>query len=750
MTSKTLSINLIKNEFKNKIWLFLMTLFASGIVPGSILMSIDRQIMWGYTSRGIAQILRGFVSVGTMGILFSVTGMIYSVICFGYLYSRSKVDLYHSLPLKRENMFFARLLSCLIPFVVIDTVMTVVETLIILVKGFKGYGVIGIIWNTYAYSIVLFLLGFLIMTVALTLCGNILVGPILGIGLFVWWPVFDEVITWYIDYCFQTGARYLYRQGFSWVRFILSPSTAHEMLKPHISENPLSFVVLILEVLILLIIALRLYKIRPSECTGQSVCYNILQPVIRMPLVTMAALTGGIYIVFVSGNFMTAAWYWSIFVIVGVLTHMVIASVMKLDFKKMFSDWPQLVVSLVVGAIIAVFFLYDLSGHDRYIPDENKIKSASIIFSDIESEQGYYDITNEYGVTDIEYADRYAYVLDGLEMGDVGAIRQLAQVGIDNIDQDRSVFRRQEKQRELNNMSYEEWSRKYGVNTESCEYYTIKYTLNNGRTVYRAYNAPLTKAYAPIEAIYNSDEYKDAIYQIDEFRGKDLFSKIEINNALYETLFKLDGENIDSFLEAYSKDLKEVKLKDLVDNYPIYRISSARNDSEFGYMDMLNGYYIYPGFKNTLAFLSSKGMEIDPDNNKIDERRIERIEISDYSWTRDRKNPDSNTGGEDVYYEPSHVTYVPGENDDIIKEIASIGVFDGYAYVNSIFKPYENGLDIVVSYQTDRGYANTYYLLIPKDKMPKKLIEDLEKAYNENDSEGMIYDNVMTTGAFIE
>ena len=760
MTSRTLSLELFKGECKRKLWLYLLTAIAALMVPGGLLMTIDRYYLWGMTKRGIAQNLRGIVGIGSYGVLFIIVGVVYASISLAYMFSRSKIDLYHSLPIKKKNMFFVRFLSAFIPFVIIDTFTTVLETLVIMVKGLKGLGVIEIIWNTYIYSLLVFTLGFCIMSIALSISGNLLIGELIGIGLLVGWPIIEEVFNWYRNYCFQTGANYLNTYEFSWWKFLLSPVGACDKLDKLIMAEPLRVLLLVAEVAVLFILSVWLYTIRPSECTGKALCYDFLQPVIRIPIVIMAALTGGIYIVFVSGNFMTAGWYWSVFIIIGVLTHIIMTAVLKMDIKKVFKDWPQLIISMVLAAVIALFYLYDLSGYDRYIPDENKVKATSIVLGSIESEPSVYDIDNDFGDMNIEYADRTKYVLDRMNVGDDHAIRQLAQIGINNLDPDRSVFKRQEKQRELNNMSYEEWVDKYGMDTENYEYVTVKYELNNGHMVYRSYNLPLDEGYAPIEAVFNRTEYKDAIYQADEYIGKNLIDRIEIKDAVYNTVFKMTGTDIDEFLKVYYEDLMNLTLNDLATQYPIYRLSSVRNDEEYSYMDLLGGYYLYPNFDRTLAFLKNKGMTVDKDPNEIEVARIDHMDITDYSWSseKERKSEISVNGYSESssyattaqYEEPTHVNYVSGIDDDIIGQIADVGVIDGFAYVNSILKPYEAGLDIFVTYQTEKGYMNNFYLVIPKGKMPQKLMDDLKTAYDERDTEGMNYYSTYTEGAIID
>ena len=62
----------------------------------------------------------------------------------------------------------------------------------------------------------------------------------------------------------------------------------------------------------------------------------------------------------------------------------------------------------------------------------------------------------------------------------------------------------------------------------------------------------------------------------------------------------------------------------------------------------------------------------------------------------------------------------------MIKEICDIAILDHFAYVNSIFKPYEDNLEVNLYYQTDKGFINNYYVRIPKGKVPPRITADLQ------------------------
>lgn len=739
MTSRTLSLNLFKGECKRKIWLYTLTLLALiGLQPGALLMDIDRWIMWGFLPSQMLASVKSTVNISNVGMMIIPVAVFYAAICFGYMFSRSKIDLYHSMPIKKKDVFLVRYLSGLIPFVLIQLLASVLECLVITIKGFGGHGIAAIIMNTCVYSIFIFMVSYSISVIALSFTGNLIIGMLLMIAGIIGEEFIEMIIGWYRSYCFQTYS-YVSGERFSWWKFVLSPSNMPEKLTDLISDNIGAFILLVAAAVIYTVLAAIVFVKRPSETTGRAVSFPVLQPIIRIPVVIMAALSGGIYIVFVSGEFMTAKWFWLLFLLAGVITHVIMEIVLQLDFKKALKHWAQLIISLAVAAIIACFFLYDLGGYDRYVPKDASVESTAIALTDLDNDMSNFVFVGEDDDRIPEYEDKLVHILDRMKSGDNGAIKQLASIGVANVDPERSVFKRLDKQRELNNMSYEEWAEKYGIDTEeSSLYYTVRYNLKGGRTVCRSYSAKLSEAYAAAEAIYNSAEYKEASYQIQEIIDADMIKSVEFTDAMYNTVFKLEHDDIKGLLEAYDKDLKAMTLKRTADQYPIYAMQSQNLKAD-AYMDMLYGYYIYPDYDNTLNYLKSKGMEIDPESGKLDVRRIDHIEITDYTRQNEQSAQlyaqSSMTATYGIYEETigenAEVIYDSETDSDVIAQIAEVAILDHFSYVNSVLKPYEDMIDINIFYQTDKGFVNSYYVKIPKGKLPQQVRDDIEKAYSE-------------------
>lgn len=747
MTSKTLSLNLFRGECRRRIWLYALSLVLFLAIPGSLLMDIDRWLMWGMTKKQIIPNLRYSLSISSSAFLWIAAAIVYAAVCFGYMFSRSRVDMYHSLPIDRKGLFVMHYLSGLFPFIAIDIIVSIMTALVISAKGLSGNGLGGIIFSTCVYSIVLFIMCYSVSVAVLSLCGNLMIGIILNIGLLSAYEMTNMVLRWYKSYCFQTYSGGLGIGTSPWWTVILSPGSAADGLKPLLSDNPGRFILMIVVAVIYTALAILLYSIRPSESAGKAVCYKALRPVIVIPVTILAALAGGIYIVFVSGDMMTAGWYWLLFAGCGILAHVVAEITLQLDFKKAFRHWVELIISLAVAAVIACFFLFDLSGYDRYIPDAKNVKSAALSFDNIDTDISIYDFGDaDEDTPNVNFIDRTQYILENMKSENNTAIRQLTELGVASIDPERSVFKRAAKQREINNNGMvSEMDEKYPENDSRQFYYTVRYNLGNGRSVYRSYKSRLSEAFAPAEAVYNSAEYKAAAYQLSDMRGKELFDKITFSDTFYNEVFVLENAvDIDAFIEALDKDLQSMTLSRARDEYPIYQIDSyMKSAEEMGYYsDLLYGYYIYPDYVNTLNFLHSKGMSMESEMI-FDPGRVDRIEITDYRAGSDSPGYVNMPVPEPEYTEPVQVLY-DSENDwDVIMYICEVAVPEHFAYVNSILKPYEDGMDVNIFYATDKGFIIQNYSRIPKGRVPARVTADIEKAYEEGSPADVSY-NTMT------
>jgi len=704
MTSKTLSINLFKGELKRKLWLIIISLlFLIFTGPMSLLIKIDNLLIWSSNSSKnqlIRQLAPSLSNSNELTLVICIIlACIFAYTMFNYLYSRQAVDLYHSLAIDRKHMFTVFTLTGLLPAYLLLLIDTLLKIAVLAVKKLINSYIINIAFSTLLYEFVFFTMIFMITLTAVLICGNRFMGIALTLGLLMLPSVFQGMLNNYKSYCFQSYQGV--NLSFNWILFILSPASQFTMYENVLSAGFAKVIVSFIEVIILTFLAFFLYKIRPSECNHQALCYNALEPVIRIPAVIIAALSGGIYVVYVSGT-LPSRWYILSFILVGLITHILINSIIKGDVRKSLSNWPEILISMAASAVIASVFLYDLTGYDTYLPSMSDIESAGIVFEPVDSSIGNYDIEYDgenYALNYLYYVD---YRLSHMNTNDIKSIYDLAKLGIENQDKTKSVFKRHMPEDE--NKNSEETSQD---NSEDF-YFIIKFHLKSGRDVVRNYKAPASAVIPLMDSIYNSKEYKDSLCQLDEYIEKKPFGKINATDRFYEECFSLEGEDIYLLLDALKKDYYNMTFDTLVNEDPIIAFNSLDNNGY--YAEGLSGYYIYPSSKNTLDFLKSKGININTDRDIFDTSRIQSINV-------------------EKYYDSAsaHATYSPDSDREIVDAIHKCMVIDTFSYDNSILRNYENNITITVNYLTENGYIRSFCVRVPKGSLPEQVYSDVSE-----------------------
>ncbi len=702
MTSRTLSNKMFIQELRRHLWAYIISAFVLVIfVPLSLLMEIDGQLMSGYlTRKDIIENIKFFLSQGMGGgiAVALVLGIVFAFISFGYLYSKSRVDLYHSMPLKRRSMFIAEFLSSAIPVIVAIVLAGLLAIGVIAVKRFLTGELLILAVVTTLRMVVVFLLAMVISTISIMITGNKVVGVLGSIFLLSCAVTIEDMINSYCNFCFQTyagdyGTTPLWKQ-------LITPTTLLGLNDDTVNGRVLLLIALfIVEVAILLVVAVKLYEKRPSECVNRPLCYDILKPIIRIPTVVVAALMGGIYVSYISSS-LPAGWYWAMFIVFAVVSHIIMDAIFEQGFRNALRHKLQLAISIVIAAVIAVIFQYDLIGYDRYLPDAESLESASISLESIEGEIPSYDLEKPVvGTYMPQYIDRTKDRLDKVRFEDTTTILSMAGHGVEALNPEKSAIKRSQAERSGN-----------GYNELEKNYYIICYHLKSGRDVYRSYRAPMDATYAETAAIFKDENYKNNLYLIRKYIDKNINIEITLSNGYGDESVTLRGNENNAFLAEFAKDLDNRTLDTLANNTPIIALSDY---DPYTYASYTNGYYLYETDSNALAYLKSIGKEVAPSEIRFNPDKAEEVIINDY-------RSEDNHGGSVM------VTYTPDNGYDKIKQICDIAILDSFTYCNSVLHPYVNGVDINVSYIDNTGMNVMRGFRIPYGMMPAEVEADLE------------------------
>ena len=641
MTSKSLFFKLMKEDFKTRVWtlaISILIFFFSLIVATAMMISFNLYEGSAYSYKD--DLALNFISYidgknPFFGMIFIVLALVMAMSGFSYLYSKKKVDMYHSLPVKREVLYFVKIINGILIVVIPFAISEIFASLLILANTGEIMVITSALWSIAEWTI-LFILSYFLTVFSIMLTGNMLIG-ILACGFFsFYFPVLSLVLKGYQSSFFAT----YYSSGFI-IEDVL-PNMSSFILMFNITELKwlVRIIIVILASIAFLFINLLLYKKRASEAAGKSVSFNI----IKLPIKSMMVIFMSILMYLLGYEVMNDSIGWGFFglIVSGVITHCVMEIIYNQDFKKIFAKKIELLVLIIISIFIAAAFQFDIFGYDSYIPSASQIKSTAVISNLLESNSEQYynkvEITDgyyNYSFVDVDYASDSKVEADLIKKMDIqnkDAVLELARQGIEAAKYDLEMYGNFDK-------------------------VLISYKLKNGRTVGRVYYVDLDQSTSGLSSIYADESYKKSIYPILSENPEKIVS-VDFNGIMNNDTHIVfhDDEWKKKFVETYKNELMNLDYETKLKSYPFASIrfnddfmeGALRNYAGFNYtsdsttavnskwenvyansLESVGFYPIYPEFKETLALLKEMDVEV---IYKFPAEYVESIDVSYNDW----------------------------------------------------------------------------------------------------------------------
>lgn len=679
MTYQASSNKFFKNDLKQRLWaIILMFVIFVIMEPMSLFMTIENFELYNeasYLPTAISDYLSyGYAADGRFGLL---AGLVMAFICFYYLYSKSAVDFYHSLPVKREKVYLYKIIIGVGFGAAILIVCSALSFGVVAAKGYLTGKVAKVLMITSLKGLLSYLISFTGSTIAIMLTGTVVVGIIGGVIL----TFLPSFVTWladsYMGLCFSTYYPYLDRITVGSV--LLNPLKILDITV--INKNfCLLFLVAFIEVIVWLFIGMILFVKRPSESVSKAISFKAAKPVIRIPLVILSALAGGLYVSYVASS-LAEYWYWAAFIGTGILAHVILELIFEQELKGVIRHPIQFVSCLLVAGLIAVSMLYDWFGFDSYRPDEDMLQSTSVRIMNIESDINLYEL-NEFGDWNYGRNDDFYEKVNC----DKDVALRLADFAISKQDKPGSAIKRHV---EILMGNTED------TYTE-CQY-VICYHLNSGRDVYRSYSADIEDIFEDIASVYENESYKKFIYEISPEIKSILKGSVRCSDAFLNEVVHPGMMDEDKFFDLYMADLMDRKLSDLR-GFPIFMLNGF--DPVSG-MDFLSMYSIYETDTRSLDYLKELGVDVDEHVNLLTPESVKSIKIFDYD-------------NQSEYGEPQTFEYTPDRDMDKITRLIPELIPSNVAYINGILHPVEGNVGMSVNHVTHDGMVKEDYFEVLK------------------------------------
>lgn len=619
MKSKILSASLIWENMKKQIWIPVMILLALFIMyPVSLFGAFDTWNKYVITYPEVMKKYVEFISYilsrnGTM--IMVGAALLNGIFGFFWLHSRQKVDFYHSLPIRREKLYWNQVLTGLLFYAVPEILVSILCLCIGASKGFFTMEVVGAMAVTVGLHILFYLMAYATTVLAMMLTGRILVGILGAIAFLTYIPGVIYLLMQYAGVFFTTyGIPYGMTTMDESIAAYGSSPLWHLKLAGQLDAKgslaPAEIVCALVVSLGILVLNLWIYKKRPSEGTGKSMVFTAVGKVVKFLVVIPSALVVGLLAYEVAPDGSRLLW-WIIGLLMGlVLIHGVMEIIYQMDFKKFFSHWVELGAEAVLVAAISLLFVFDIIGYDTYIPKQEEIAAVSFNVEDLTRE------THLIIPKDLDKLKNYSY--------NVSELASQMQLKADD-----SLYSLLEKMVQKRcRFSWDNASEdSYGYGSDTLFIGTI-YHLSNGKSVKRYYQISMDEEIrSQLNVLWNREDFREGMYKNIEdtlFLQNIGFDRFGYEQELYQ---RNDNDRL-NFADALMEDIKDADMNTYLEK-PVGKVLLYYGGGEglSEYSIGANEVIIYPGYERTVKLLKEKGMVV---AGNLDIRSITSISIQDY------------------------------------------------------------------------------------------------------------------------
>lgn len=326
---------------------------------------------------------------------------------FSYLFNSRKIDLYHSLPVTRKEMFWSGYLTglfiWLIPFLA-GALLSFISAFI----AMEGTPLLSsVLWSMGKY---LFYpaFGFFVIyhlcLLATMLSGNIANAMVStcvwGLSAIALYGILIIYADAFYDTYYDPATNYIWAYAFSPL------ATPLALINLTGRMDPDFFVLLVVGLIIAginLLLAYRIHKVRKSELAGHGMDNKIASLSIKVCICLIIGLLGMTPLYIFGYNIQTRP-LWMLFfnTLFTVIAFVITSAIQKRSVKGLFSHKLQLVVITLCTLLISSNYCFDFSSYDSYLPAKGDIESMEIDINGFDQYTYYGQNFEGYKVTDTD------------------------------------------------------------------------------------------------------------------------------------------------------------------------------------------------------------------------------------------------------------------------------------------------------------------------------------------------------------
>lgn len=714
----------MREDWKNRLWapalIALVGFFAYPVFLAFLAGQAVRE--WDTKEKALrwfCEQAKSWLSFGndTTVVFVVIAAFVCGLSSFHYLTSKSKVDFYHSLPIRREKLFLVHYVDGILMTAIPSFFWILIAVIVCTANGADMAGLGETAVKAYVLHMVYYILCYTTIVIASMLTGHLVVSFFGSLVLMFYMPIAAGLFASFFN-TFFLSYYYLDQNIVTETLFRISPimEYAHTeaLYMDQKSVAPAAAGAMMASV-ILVAAAVFLYKKRGSEVAGKAMAFLVSQPIIRILITILSGLGMGDFLWSLQRS---DAWM-AFGIICGcVIAHCVIESIYHFDFRKLFSHKVQLAVSTLAACAILFSFRFDVFGYDTYLPNSGSVQYAAVDIVDLNSWVSYGKTTESEQADSRKMAYTYEdfgsepYIREHMQCTDVDHILNLAAAGI-----------------EANRSARLQWGQPITENTEQgSSWYTtvvLTYTLKSGRTVTRTYTIDGTRNYGLIGALLQDASYQKAAYPLLSADAGEFVGVRYRQNRLQgdQPIKDLSRDELAALLDTYLDEFSSLTLDQMKEEAPmgLIRFTSESDEKAIAWWDRYekqgyadeNGwnyvygadvreqdyYPVYPSFKKTIALLKRNQVSLE-EPELFD--KILSVTVNGYA-------SDSDTYQEIVFTDPKE-----------IRSLGNVSRNERMLYYDPVYET-ETNLTVTVTLKDESD--NTYSSFFKKGEIPK-LVKD--------------------------
>ncbi|MBD5519826.1 MAG: hypothetical protein HDR03_01085 [Lachnospiraceae bacterium] len=716
MTSKRSFLVSLKENNKRRIWVWIVSFLTMLLTyPGIMTMYISRIKFWNedgaYVTvemykRALCSAVTdalGFHHFITIAVTF--LAIIIGVQEFSYLYSRKKVDMYHSVPVSAKRRFVVIYINGVLTYVIPCLICVALAIIMAAAQGGMSSMALAECGIALFMNLIYFMVVYNMAILAVMLTGNVFItaiaiGVFLSIG-YLWqyffinmqYNFFETACTFFDNHEMETTLSIClnHLEANSYIKRLDLP----DIVKIVFALSGRWFV----EMLIIGALAFFCYLKRPSEAAGKAIAYKVITPFLKVIIAPTVGLI--IYTLVFDGSYSNTAFAIFAMIIGTILCAGVMEIIYEFDMRAAIKHLVSTGISVVVAITIFCIFYFDIFSYDAYVPDEDKVESIAISINPYVNH--YYKFNDDV----IRSIDEGVYLKDNMFITDVEPVLELVK---------------------NNQKDMEDVVERQGI--------YILYRLKSGREVSRQATIDLADVSnaALLDKIMGTKEYREGAYQL--FKDADLLSRpdttITYKNGIVES--NVPHKENEKIRAAWLKDMEN------------FNFSLARNNLPCGYINTFYGVSyirvglpVYESFTNTIACLEENNAYYPLEINAED---VLTLSVTNYNYGYDNEedieNPQPYNGRYNSYAEAilaqgatAQTSYVVREDFSDPQEIAEIvkGLYStSYNYGNGWISldMLDRNYEVTISYKSDaaapyeKGYVEYTFI---SGKVPEFVAE---------------------------